>query len=107
MALTGRFNFRHSTFGRLILEVEEEVKPLFGGDKRPPKRRWRRATLMDLAQPEMRALIDLRFQPQYVARTAARVSEPLVATSRPEEAAPATPPAHDGAGPRQPTTTTH
>ena len=32
------------------------------------KRRWRRcATLMDLAQPEMRALIDLRSKPQFMA----------------------------------------
>jgi hypothetical protein len=48
------------------------VKPLFGSDKKPMKRRWRRATLLDLAQPEMRALIDLRFQPQFLARTGPR-----------------------------------
>ena len=60
MALTGRFNFRRSWFGKLVLEVEEEVKPFFASDKKPLKHRWRRATLIDLAQPEMRALIDLR-----------------------------------------------
>jgi hypothetical protein len=75
MALTGRFNFRRSWFGKLMLEVEEEVKPFFGGDNKPLKRRWRRATLMDLAQPEMRSLIDLRFQPQFIARTPLRVVE--------------------------------
>src|SRR3712207_2914561 len=72
MALTGRFNFRRSLFGKLVLEVEEEVKPFFASDKKPVKHRWRRATLIDLAQPEMRALIDLRFQPQFMARTSPR-----------------------------------
>lgn len=90
MALTGRFNFRRSLFGKLVLEVEEEAKPFFGGDKKPVKHRWRRATLIDLAQPEMRALIDLRFQPQYVARTtrafdiSAIGAPPANATSRDE-----------------------
>ena len=73
MSLTGRFNFRKTWFGGLALMVEEEVKPLLGrGDKL--KRRWRRATLIDLAQPEMRALIDLRFQPQYLARSPVRAA---------------------------------
>jgi hypothetical protein len=72
VALTGRFNFRRSWLGKLVLEVEEETKPLFRGDKKPVKHRWRRATLIDLAQPEMRALIDLRFQPQFMARTSSR-----------------------------------
>ena len=75
MALTGRFNFRRSWLGKLVLEVEEEAKPIFGKDKKPVKYRWRRATLIDLAQPEMRALIDLRFQPQFMARTAPRPVE--------------------------------
>ena len=61
MALTGKIDFRKSWFGRLVLLVEEDVKPLFG---RAPKRRWRSATPMDLAQPEMRILIDLRSRPQ-------------------------------------------
>ena len=86
MALTGRFNFRRSWFGKLVLEVEEEVKPLFGGDKKPTKRRWRRATLIDLAQPEMRPLIDLRFQPYFMARTSARPTEvPTGSMGRTEE----------------------
>ena len=83
MALTGRFNFRRSWFGKLMLEVEEEVKPFFGGDTKPLKRRWRRATLIDLAQPEMRSLIDLRFQPQFLARTPLRLVE--TAQSRGED----------------------
>ncbi|HEX2728070.1 MAG TPA: hypothetical protein VHN20_19790 [Beijerinckiaceae bacterium] len=73
MSLTGRFNFRKTWFGGLALMVEEEIKPLLGrGEKL--KRRWRRATLIDLAQPEMRALIDLRFQPQYLARSPVRAA---------------------------------
>jgi hypothetical protein len=89
MVLTGRFNFRRSWFGKLVLEVEEEVKPFFGSDKKPLKRRWRQAALFDLAQPEMRALIDLRSQPQFRARTTARAVEmppnelPSVATLAP------------------------
>ena len=87
MALTGRFNFRRSLFGRLMLEVEEEAKPFFGRDKKPVKHRWRRATLVDLAQPEMRALIDLRFQPQFMARTSSRPVEfPAGAKARPDDA---------------------
>jgi hypothetical protein len=66
MSLTGRFNFRKTWRGYLHLEVEEEVASRWGGEKR----RWRRATLIDLAQPEMRALIDLRSKPQFMARTA-------------------------------------
>ena len=87
MALTGRFNFRRSLFGRLVLEVEEETKPLFGSDKKPVKHRWRRATLIDLAQPEMRALIDLRFQPQFMARTSPRPLEfPVGGKARTDDA---------------------
>ncbi len=86
MGLTGRFNFRRSWFGKLLLEVEEEVKPFFGGDNQPLKRRWRRATLIDLAQPEMRPLIDLRFQPQFMARTSPRLVEmPQASTGRMED----------------------
>jgi hypothetical protein len=86
MALTGRFNFRRSWFGKLVLEVEEEVKPYFSSDKKPLKHRWRRATLIDLAQPEMRALIDLRPQRQFLSRTSARLIEmPPASMSRPDE----------------------
>lgn len=63
MSLTGRFNFSKSWRGKLTLEVEEIAQPRWGGEKR----RWRRATLSDLAEPEMRALIDLRFKPQFFA----------------------------------------
>jgi hypothetical protein len=57
MGLTGRINFRKSWLGDVILEVEEDIKPLLG---RRPKRRWRRAKLIDLAQPELGPLMRLR-----------------------------------------------
>ena len=47
-----------------MLQIEEEVKPLWSGSKPEAlKRRWRDATLMDLADPQMRTLIDMRFRP--------------------------------------------
>ena len=66
MALTGTINFRKSLFGGIVLQVEEEVKPRFSNKM---KRRWRRATLMDLAQPELRILIDMRSHPYVAPRT--------------------------------------
>ena len=38
MALTGRFNFRRSWFGKLMLELEE-FKPFFASEKKPVERR--------------------------------------------------------------------
>jgi hypothetical protein len=57
MAVTGRINFRESWIGDVILEVEEDVKSMLA---RRPKRRWRRAKLIDLAQPEMQPLMRMR-----------------------------------------------
>ena len=62
MGLTGKFGFRKSPWGKIVLQLEEEVKP-FWSRSRPLKPRWRDATLMDLAAPEMRPLMDLRFRP--------------------------------------------
>src|SRR4051812_25800036 len=56
MAVTGQFEFRKTFWGKLVLQMEEEVKPFW---QSKPKRRWRDATLMDLAAPEMRHLIDI------------------------------------------------
>ncbi len=70
MALTGKFTFRKSFRGKIVLQVEEDVKPFWRrAQAGPPKRRWRDATLMDLASPEMRPLIDLRFRPQFRLQT--------------------------------------
>jgi hypothetical protein len=61
MSLTGRFNFKKTWRGKLNLVVEEEYRSRWGVDKR----RWRTATLADLAEPQMRTLIDLRFQRKF------------------------------------------
>jgi len=67
MSLTGRFNFRKTLTGKIILQVEEDRKSMFRlFGKRPCHRRWRDATTMDLAAPELRALIDLRQKPQFM-----------------------------------------
>jgi hypothetical protein len=107
MALTGRFNFRRSWFGKLVLEVEEETKPFFASEKKPVKHRWRRASLIDLAQPEMRALIDLRFQPQFMARSSSRpLEQPSPTMARPGEL-PATVTTFPRADPAIPQRTSH
>ena len=70
MALTGKFDFRKTVWGKIVLRVEEEVKPFWSRSKPDArKRRWRNATLMDLAAPEMRTLIDLRFRPHLRSQT--------------------------------------
>jgi hypothetical protein len=64
MGLTGKFKFRKTLWGKIVLQLEEEVKPFWSRSKPDTlKRRWRDATLMDLAAPEMRTLIDMRFRP--------------------------------------------
>lgn len=64
MALTGNFEFRKTFWGKIVLRVEDEVKPFWSRSKPGVlKRRWRDATLMDLAAPEMRYLIDSGLKP--------------------------------------------
>jgi len=66
MALTGRFNLRKSFSGRIILQVEEEVRSTWGLFMRKAKfrTRWRDAKAMDLPATELRALMDLRGRPR-------------------------------------------
>ena len=61
MGLTGKFKFRKTLWGKIVLQIEDEVKP-FWSKSGALKRRWRDATLMDLADPQMRFLIDMRFK---------------------------------------------
>src|SRR4051794_33367235 len=68
VALTGRFNFRKTLTGKVVLQLEEDVKAWWPSRKRT-KRRWRDANLMDLARPELRPLIDLRAKPNYQAQS--------------------------------------
>src|SRR3954447_13661695 len=66
MGLTGKFRFRKSFWGRIVLQVEEEVRSFWSRSKpKALKQRWRDATLMDLAAPELRPLIDMRSRPQF------------------------------------------
>jgi hypothetical protein len=68
MALTGRFNLRKTFTGRIVLQVEEEVRSFWSRltGKNKLRRRWRDAHMMDLAAPELRSLVDLRFRPRYM-----------------------------------------
>ena len=66
MPLTGRFSLRRTIGGKIVLQVEDEVKRLWPFSRRhPTKKRWRDATLMDLTQPELRPLMDLRYKPGF------------------------------------------
>lgn len=67
MALTGRFNLRKTFTGRIVLQVEEEVRSFWSlmTGKNRLRRRWRDANVMDLAAPELRSLVDLRFRSRY------------------------------------------
>ncbi len=68
MALTGRFTFRRTLTGKIVLQLEEEVKALWPMSRKSPyTKRWRNATLMDLAAPELRPLMDLRYKPNFMA----------------------------------------
>ena len=65
MGLTGRFNLRKTFSGRIVLQVEEEKKSFWSFFAEQPKlrRRWRDATMMDLAAVELRPLVDVRHRP--------------------------------------------
>lgn len=78
MSLTGRFTFRRTWMGRIVLQVEEEVKG-WSLTKETRRRRWRDANMVDLAQPEMRALIDLRHRPHFMPQTYYAPADPRLA----------------------------
>jgi len=91
--LTGRFTLRRSWSGKIVLQVEEDVRRVWPFSRwSPTRRRWRDATVMDLAQAEMRPLMDLRSKP-LSARERLRVplrteaGPMLKATALPPEAA--------------------
>jgi hypothetical protein len=107
MALTGRFTFRRSFGGKIVLQVEEEVRTLWPKSRRSPlKKRWRDASLMDLAAPELRALIDLRHKPQFMAQyehLGADEPKRQLAEPRPEESRDGGPQPHSlESSPRRP-----
>jgi hypothetical protein len=57
MALTGRFWFRKTWRGRLVLLVEDERAGWGGRGERKP--RWRDANLLDLVETALQRLVDL------------------------------------------------
>ena len=77
MALTGRFNLRKTWTGRIVLQVEEEVPSFWSRmtGKTKLRRRWRDANVLDLAAPELRGLVDLRFRPRYMPQTSDATQE--------------------------------
>ncbi len=78
--LTGRFWFRKTWTGKLILLVEEE-KPRWWSRSGSTKLRWRDARLLDLAETPMRPLMTL--ERTYRADTgsgAARVLQAVVSS---------------------------
>ena len=58
MALTGRFWFRKTWTGKLVLLVEEE-KPRWFSRRKAAKLRWRDAKLLDMAEPPLRPLMNM------------------------------------------------
>ena len=58
MALTGRFWFKRTWRGKLVLLVEDERRRWFGR-RGATKLRWRDARLLDLAEPELQVLVNL------------------------------------------------
>jgi hypothetical protein len=88
MALTGKFRHRKALWGKIVLQVEEEVKPFWSRSKPGAlKRRWRDATLMDLAAPELRPLIDMGSKPWAKPQSPpapSKVSDPL-RSERPQQ----------------------
>ncbi|HEV2557004.1 MAG TPA: hypothetical protein VGU45_00090 [Microvirga sp.] len=92
MALTGRFTFKRSLWGKIILQIEEEVRNSWPASRRTPfKKRWRNANTMDLTAPELRALMDLRFKPQYMAQYDHLAQDGEAAAARGREPAPVRP----------------
>ncbi len=75
MKVTGRIAFRQTWTGRVVLQVEEEGAGWWPLGEPRLRRRWRDATVMDLAQPQLRPLMDLRNGPPLIPR--GLVAEPL------------------------------
>ena len=88
--LTGRFKFRRTLFGRVLLQVEEERAPHWSLRRNPAvRRRWRNARIMDLVNPELRGLVDLlnRPQPQAYRQPMDRPTTPITVPATASKAA--------------------
>jgi hypothetical protein len=70
MAITGRFNFRKTLTGKLVLQVETRRKPWWPFARAAaPGHVWRDATMKDLAAIELQPLLNLRGNPGYAPRS--------------------------------------
>ncbi len=81
MPLTGKFSFRRSLTGNVILTVEEEVRRWPWSRNGATRTRWRNASLWDLTHPEIRHLLEFRDG----ARPAANTSPFAAERARPPE----------------------
>ena len=71
MPLTGKFDFRRTLTGKIVLKVEENVKVPWPFSRAGGlRRRWRDANVTDLTEAEMRTLMDLRNRPQLIPESA-------------------------------------
>ncbi|MEH3144143.1 MAG: hypothetical protein PGN34_02055 [Methylobacterium frigidaeris] len=77
MAITGRFNFRKTFTGKLVLQVETERPRWWPFGRRTPGAApdqakghvWRDATQADLSAVELQSLLNLRKNPGYTPRS--------------------------------------
>ncbi|MFH6786361.1 MULTISPECIES: hypothetical protein [Methylobacterium] len=70
MAITGRFNFRKTLTGKLVLQVETERRSWWPfARKASPGHVWRDATPKDLTAVELQQLLNLRRNPGYMPRS--------------------------------------
>ena len=78
MSLTGKFAFRRTLTGKVVLKVEQDVKAPWPFSRTgAPRKRWRDAKMVDLTEAAMRTLMDLRNQPQQVVHVAVGDRHPV------------------------------
>jgi hypothetical protein len=65
MSLTGRFTFRRTFWARSCCRSRTRCADLAVLATGARRRRWRDASLMDLAAVELRPLMDLRSRPRF------------------------------------------
>lgn len=69
MAITGRFNFRKTFTGKLVLQVETERRSWWPFARTAsPGHVWRDATPKDLTATELQHLLNLRRNPGFMPR---------------------------------------
>ncbi|MDF2974949.1 MAG: hypothetical protein K0R61_5399 [Microvirga sp.] len=81
MPLTGRFDFRRTLGGKIVLQVEEDA-PVWWSWRGATRRRYRDANSMDLARPELAALLSLRVDPTGLRRDRLAYARPAAVSDR-------------------------